>query len=163
MEMNYQPELDILRTLDPEEANYYQSQIGVLRWVVELGCLDITTEVSMLLSHNALPREGHLNAVFQIFSYLKTKTNARLVLDRWSVAADEQRVTHILSENNVSDIMTKPLPSGAKQDSLVGKLLHDLVNEFTPAIQNARDAVVLGLSVASQIGPIGIEESNVSE
>ncbi len=35
----------------------------------------------MLSSHDALPREGHLEAVFRIFSYLKTKTDARLVLD----------------------------------------------------------------------------------
>jgi hypothetical protein len=81
METNYRPELDVTPVLNPIEANYYQSQIGVLRWCVELGRIDITTEVSMLLSHNALPRVGHLDAVFRIFSYLKTKTNARLVLD----------------------------------------------------------------------------------
>jgi hypothetical protein len=81
METNYRPELDISPELGPLEANYYQSQIGVLRWIVELGWMDITTEVSMLASHNALPRVGHLDAVFRIFSYLKTKTNDRLVLD----------------------------------------------------------------------------------
>jgi hypothetical protein len=81
METDYRPELDVTPALGPTEANYYQSQIGVLRWVVELGRMDITTEVSMLAAHNALPREGHLNAVFRIFSYLKTKGNARLVLD----------------------------------------------------------------------------------
>jgi hypothetical protein len=43
--------------------------------------MNINTEVSMLASRNALPSVGHLDAVFWIFSYLKTKTNARLVLD----------------------------------------------------------------------------------
>jgi hypothetical protein len=81
METNYRPELGVTPILSPVEANYYQSQIGVLRWIVELGRVDITTEVSMLSSHNALPRIRHLDAVFRIFSYLKTKTNARLVLD----------------------------------------------------------------------------------
>jgi hypothetical protein len=81
METKYRPELVILAALGPEEANYYQSQIGVLRWVVELRCMDIMTEVLMLSSHNALPREGHLNVVYCIFSYLKTKKNARLILD----------------------------------------------------------------------------------
>jgi len=38
---------------------------------------------------------------------------------RWSVAANEQRVTHIASEKNPSDLMTKPLPGGAKRDYLV--------------------------------------------
>jgi hypothetical protein len=80
METNYCPELDITPVLSPINANYYQSQIGVLRWCVKLGHLDITTKVSMLSSHNALPRASHLDAVFRIFSYLKTKTNARLVL-----------------------------------------------------------------------------------
>jgi hypothetical protein len=50
--------------------------------------MDITTEVSMLTSHNALPRDGHLSAVYRIFSYLKTKTNARLVLDPTYVPID---------------------------------------------------------------------------
>ena len=81
METDYRPELDISPTLRPAEANYYQSQIGMLWWAVKLGCMDIATEVSMLASHNALPREGHLTAVFRIFSYLKTKGDARLVLD----------------------------------------------------------------------------------
>ncbi len=43
--------------------------------------MDITTEVSMLVSHNVLPHRGHLEAVYRIHSYLKMKTNARLVLD----------------------------------------------------------------------------------
>jgi hypothetical protein len=81
METNYRPELDVSPALEPTEVNYYQSQIGVLRWAVELGRIDITTEVSMLAAHKTLPRRGHLDAVYQIYSYLKTKTNAQLVLD----------------------------------------------------------------------------------
>jgi hypothetical protein len=297
METNYRPELDVSATLEPSEANYYQSQIGVLRWAVELGRIDITTEVSMLASHNALPRQGHLEAVYRIFSYLKTKTNhARLVLDptyadidyesfkqqnwnefygdatehlpgnappplgrpveircfvdtdhagdkltrrsrtgiviylnsapivwyskkqntvetstfgsefvalkiaaemlrglryklrmmgvpiagpsyvycdnnsvvmnstspastlkkksnsiayhavRWAVAADELRVTHVSSEDNVADILTKPLPGGFKRDSLVSRVLYDIVNEFTPFVQGIHDTAVKALS-----------------
>jgi hypothetical protein len=81
MENHYRPELDVSPLLDPDRANYYQSQLGILRWTVELGRMDIATEVSMLAAHNALPREGHLAAVFRIYSYLKTKPNARLVFD----------------------------------------------------------------------------------
>lgn len=39
------------------------------------------TEVSMLSSHLALPREGHLDAVFRIFAYLGKRHNARMVFD----------------------------------------------------------------------------------
>jgi hypothetical protein len=34
METNYCPELDVSPALGPLEANYYQSQIGVLRWIL---------------------------------------------------------------------------------------------------------------------------------
>jgi hypothetical protein len=81
METNYRPELDVSPLLPPEKANYYQSQLGILRWIVELGRIDIATEVSMLTAHNALPRQGHLAAVFCMYSYLKTRPNARLIFD----------------------------------------------------------------------------------
>lgn len=33
----YRPEIDVSPELDPEDAAYYQSLIGVLRWMVEMG------------------------------------------------------------------------------------------------------------------------------
>jgi hypothetical protein len=60
----YKPELDVSAELDAEMANFYQSQVGVLRWIIEMGRLDITTEVSMLAAHMAAPREGHMRAVY---------------------------------------------------------------------------------------------------
>jgi hypothetical protein len=56
----YKPELDESPELDPTRANFYQSQIGILRWCVELGRIDIITEVSILSTYLCLPREGHL-------------------------------------------------------------------------------------------------------
>ena len=55
--------------------------IGIVRWTVELGCVDIYTEVSMMYSHLALPREGHLEAVFHMFAYLKKNHNYEMVFD----------------------------------------------------------------------------------
>jgi hypothetical protein len=77
----YRPELDVSLELDPEHAPFFQSQIGILRWAVEWGRVDIITEVSMLSSHLALPREGHLKAVYFLFAYLKKKHNTRMVFD----------------------------------------------------------------------------------
>jgi hypothetical protein len=54
----YRPELDISPELGPEQATYFQSVIGVLRWAVEIGRVDILMEVSMLSSHLAMPREA---------------------------------------------------------------------------------------------------------
>jgi hypothetical protein len=39
----YKPDLDESPELDPTRANFYQSQIVILRWCVELGCIDIIT------------------------------------------------------------------------------------------------------------------------
>ena len=72
---SYRPELDISPELDAEDANYFQSVIGVLRWAIELGHVEITTEVSMLSSHLALPHAGHLIGALHIFAYIEKKQN----------------------------------------------------------------------------------------
>jgi hypothetical protein len=48
-------EIDFSDELGPAHAAYFQSLIGVLRWMVELGRVDICCEVSMMSSHLALP------------------------------------------------------------------------------------------------------------
>jgi hypothetical protein len=50
-------------------------------WMVELGRVDIATEVSLLSSHLALPREGHLTMALHIMGYLRCKHNTCLVFD----------------------------------------------------------------------------------
>ena len=69
MKSGYRPEIDISDELDDAEAAHYQSLIGILRWMVELGRIDITCEVSMMPSHMALPRVGHLEQLFHLFAY----------------------------------------------------------------------------------------------
>jgi hypothetical protein len=81
IQLSYRPELDTSDELSPEQSSYYQSLIGILRWIVEIGCIDICLEVSMLSSHLALPRQGHLNQVIHIFGYLKKYHNAELVVE----------------------------------------------------------------------------------
>ena len=46
----YRPELDFTEECGDEDITFFQEQIGVLRWAVELGRIDIATEVSMLAS-----------------------------------------------------------------------------------------------------------------
>jgi hypothetical protein len=80
-EATYRAEIDESPVLGPEMANYFQSQIGILRWCVELGRIDIITEVSMLSTFLCMPREGHLDAVYHLFAYLSLHHNARVVFD----------------------------------------------------------------------------------
>jgi len=64
----YRPELDTSPILGPEQANYYQSLIGILRWAIELGRIDIHIDVTLLSSYLAQPRVGHFEQVWHIFS-----------------------------------------------------------------------------------------------
>ena len=79
--MGYKPEMDLTTTLEPELASYYQSLIGVMRWMVEIGRSDIATEVSMMRSHNVYPREGHFEKYLHMMGYLKGRHNSRLAMD----------------------------------------------------------------------------------
>jgi hypothetical protein len=92
MPTSYRPELDLSPELDANNANYFQSVIGVLRWTVELGRVDICAEVSMLSSHLALPRTGHLVGAFHIFAYLEKKHNARMIFDPTHPIVDRSAV-----------------------------------------------------------------------
>ncbi len=49
--------------------------------MVELGCIDIATEVSMLSSYLACPRKGHLENALHVMGYLRLKHNSRLIFD----------------------------------------------------------------------------------
>jgi hypothetical protein len=79
---DYYLELDLSEPLNPECSSFYQHLTGVMRWMVELGCIDIATEVSLLSCHLAYPCEGHLETAFNIMSYLSQKHyNTRLIFD----------------------------------------------------------------------------------
>jgi hypothetical protein len=77
--------------LTEELTTRFQGLIGVLRWAVELGRIDILVEVSMLSSHNAMPRVGHLQAVYDIFAYLKKHENSTMVFDDAVPFIDQRR------------------------------------------------------------------------
>jgi hypothetical protein len=81
LSQGYRPELDQSRELDAKRGQYYQSLIGVLRWICELGRVDILVAVSMLSRYLASPREGHLQQVFHLFAYLKQHKRSRMVFD----------------------------------------------------------------------------------
>ena len=85
----YRPELDVSRELNVADAAYYQSLIGILRWIVELGRVDVCLDVSMMSSHLALPREGHLEHILHIFAYLMKYHNTELVYDPSDPVVDE--------------------------------------------------------------------------
>ncbi len=78
---DYRPELETSAELKADGIQYYQELIGVLRWAVELGRVDILLETALMSTHLALPRSGHLDQVYRMFGYLKMYPKRKLAFD----------------------------------------------------------------------------------
>ena len=73
-----------------EYVSRYQQLIGILRWAVELGRVDIHVEVAIMSQYQASPRQGHLEALYLIFHYLSKNLTKRLVMDACYPQVDEK-------------------------------------------------------------------------
>jgi hypothetical protein len=91
MSDGYCSELDASPELDDRRANYFQGLIGILRWIVELGMIDIIVAVALLSRFFASSCEGHLEQVFHIFAYLNCHKRSCLVLDGRMPSVNESR------------------------------------------------------------------------
>ena len=87
--VNYEPQIDTSAELDPDEASYFQSLVRIMRWMVEIGRVDIAVECSLLSSHLALPCENHLHACIHVMRYLDLHHNTRLFFDPTRTVVDE--------------------------------------------------------------------------
>jgi len=82
--------------------------------MVELGRVDICIEVSMMSSHLAMPRAGHLKEVLHIFAYLKKHHNSEMVFDPTPVQFDRslfERQDWSFSQYGCEE-MVEELPDG---------------------------------------------------
>ena len=59
--------------------------------MVEIVRINIVTEVSMMSSHNAYPREGRFETVLHMIGYLKGRHNYRLAMDPNYPTVNEDR------------------------------------------------------------------------
>ena len=89
MTTNYRAKIDVSPELNAIDATYYQSLIGDIRWMVELGRVDICTEVLMLSSCLALPRERDLLQLFCMFPYSEKEHNCEMVFDHTVPSIDK--------------------------------------------------------------------------
>ena len=70
--------------LDAELMNKFQQYIGVLRWAIKFGRIDINMEASSVSQHLASLTEGHIHAEYKIFRYLQknlSKNPGHMVFD----------------------------------------------------------------------------------
>ena len=67
--------------LKEDDVTMFQELIGELRWAIDIGRVNIHTEVAMLSAYQASPRQGHLEQVIHIYGYLKKYEKLTLYFD----------------------------------------------------------------------------------
>ena len=78
---NYAPWIEDSPDLMADGVQEYQELVFQIRWSVEIGCLDILLETSLLSSYLVMPLVGHLEQAFHIFGYFKAHPKRKLVFD----------------------------------------------------------------------------------
>jgi len=79
---DYRPELENTPYCNDEHTTVYQNLMGMLRWMCELGRIDILHESSLLSQYMAAPRSGHLQQAVNVFKYIKHNlTSGWLIFD----------------------------------------------------------------------------------
>jgi hypothetical protein len=97
MSEGYHPEVDDSPLCPEDDSAKYRSMICFYIWIIVLGRFDITYATSPMSRFNMLPREGHLNAVNRIMSYLKTFPKGRVIIDYSYL---DQSVYHVENHSN---------------------------------------------------------------
>ena len=115
---SYRPELDTSEECNEEQVEFYQSMIGLLRWLCEIGRVDILTETSLLSTYLSNPRVGHLHQALHIFRYLKDHKRSKCVFDPAYV--------------NISDDDLIPEERASTKAKYMRELYPDAVEEHPP-------------------------------
>jgi hypothetical protein len=92
---NYRPELDVSPLLDSAQHTLYMQLVGILRWAVELGRIDLHLSVALMAQYLAQPCIGHLDQIYHIFAYVKAHLRSRIILDATLPYIDDARFTPV--------------------------------------------------------------------
>ena len=106
----YHPELDQTEYLNEEDRQLYQSYIGILRWAVELGRIDLCHSAGVMARFSAAPRQGHLYTVLKILGYCKKHIGSRIVFDPVMKDFDDIVWTQHNWKEFYPDVNQEPLP-----------------------------------------------------
>ena len=79
--INYKLALDTIILCDDKLTNYFENVISVLRWIMELGRIDIAFKVSSLSKFLSYPRTEHIYQVLHIYKYQETHIDNDLLFD----------------------------------------------------------------------------------
>ena len=116
--ISHKPELDVTEELDDAMISRFRQLIGILRWAVELGRVDVCLEVSVLSQYLASPRQGHLETAYHLFACLKAHPQVKLVFDPTEPFVDESRFQKVDWTEAYGDVVEE-LPARCLLLSLV--------------------------------------------
>ena len=75
------PEEDDTKLLDSKDHRKYQIMIGMLNWLVSIGCFSISFAISSLVRFIAFPRKSQLDRLIHVFGYVKKYPNRRILIN----------------------------------------------------------------------------------
>ena len=81
--------MDTLPELKQDGLQRYQEMIRILRWVVELGWVNVSLETALMSTHLAMLRRGHLEQLHHMFGYLKANPKRKLFFNLQHLNIDE--------------------------------------------------------------------------
>ena len=137
LEKGDHPELDTSELLDLDQIQIYQSLIGALQWVVQIGRFDVATAVMTMSRFRAAPRQGHMDRVKRIHGYLSKMRHAtvriRTELPDFSNVPEKHYDWEYSVYKGAKELIPEdcPPPRGksARFSSYVdANLLHDLIS-----------------------------------
>ena len=109
----YHPEEDKSPFLADDDVQLYQSYIGILRWAVELGRIDLCHFAGVMARFAAAPRQGHMVALVRAFGYCKKHIRSKIVFDPRPIDfSDVAWVSHEWKEF-YPDTNEEPIPRNA--------------------------------------------------
>ena len=111
----YRPEIDTSLECNDTQGTYYQNLIGVLRWIVELGHIDIHYEVSVLSQYLVDPRTGNLAQALHVFKYLDIHKENFISFDPTYVELDEPTINDLHSPETKAKIIKEFCPDAEEK------------------------------------------------
>jgi hypothetical protein len=131
-------EINTSKELEIEDIKPFQSTIGALQWVIQIGWFNVATAIMTLSSFRANPCQGHLNRLKCIYGYLYKTRNAtirvRTDVPNNSTLPDKvydwEQLVYAGAEEEVPDDCPEPLGKEVVMTTFVddANLYHDLVN-----------------------------------
>jgi hypothetical protein len=152
--MGYEPEIDETPALDLDQASYFQSIIGGMRWMCKIGRINVSTEVLLLSLHLVYPQEGHLDAALRVMGYLWLKYNSLLIFDPTYPLIDDSTFQHHDWEEFYRGVQeaiptNAPPPLGKEVDL---RMMVDSNHAGDKTTQRSRTGFLIFLNMSSLIG-----------